>query len=100
MAPLPVPTPDDGRPRPARPLTQRQQAVLDALVRLRVRHGCSPTLRELGAECGIASTAHLHFIIGALARKGYLRRGYATARGIELLAPALPGGWPYTESPT
>lgn len=84
----------------AQPLTKRQRAVLDALVRYRTREGCSPTLRELGDECGIASTAHLHFIVGALARKGYVRRTYQTARSIELLAPALPGGWPYSESPT
>ena len=82
------------------PLTKRQQAFLDILVRYRMRYGCSPTMRELGDEAGIPSTGNISHYLVELEKRGYIRRGARVSRGIELLAPALPGGWPFLESPT
>jgi repressor LexA len=79
------------------PLSEQQAAVLEALVAFYHREGCSPTIRELGDECGIASTGHVSYYLGVLARAGYIRRDYHVARGIQLLAPALTGAHPSVE---
>ena len=82
------------------PLTKRQRAVLDALVAYRTREGRSPTMRELADATGLASTSTVHYVLGKLAVKGYIRRAYSTSRGIELLAPSLTGAHPSVEFAT
>ena len=78
----------------AQPLTKKQRAVLDALVAFYHREDRTPTLRELGAACGITSTGQVHHYLTHLGKKGYLRRDYNATRGIRLLAPALTGAHP------
>ncbi|WP_369405782.1 hypothetical protein [Streptacidiphilus anmyonensis] len=53
--------PSPGRPagtaRSARGLTPRQEAVLDAIGAWSTEHGDPPSLREIGAVVGLASTS-------------------------------------------
>jgi repressor LexA len=81
-------------PPSATPLTKKQRAFLAALLAFYHREGRTPTLRELGVECGITSTGQVHHYLTHLGKKGYLRRDYNATRGIRLLAPALTGAHP------
>jgi len=62
-------------------LTARQREILDWVKGFIAEHGMPPTVREIGAHFGIASSSvfdHLQ----ALQRKGYLRRGDLGARSL------------------
>jgi len=64
-------------------LTDRQQAIL-AYVRLRVKRGLPPTIRDIMKIFGIKSTNAVRLHLIALERKGFIRRSPGLARGIEL----------------
>ncbi len=49
-------------------------------------HGCPPTMREIGAGCGIKSTRSVSDYLKALERSGHIRRREGRSRGIELAA--------------
>ena len=66
-------------------LTQRQQAVLAFIVAYRAEHGYPPTLREIGAHMGIASTNGVADHLRALERKGRIRQTDMVSRGIVVL---------------
>lgn len=85
-----------------RPLTERQQRVLDFICLYKASHDRPPSLREIGTHMGIRSTNGVSDHLRALERKGYLLRDGMKARGIrvtrrdpkpiqapELLAPYL-----------
>lgn len=55
-------------------LTPRQVEVLQAVERFILEHGCSPTIRQLGARLHIGSPSAVFKHIRSLKRKGYLRR--------------------------
>jgi repressor LexA len=66
-----------------KPLTEKQQAVLDFVEEFCVRQGYPPTVREVAAHFAIqprAAADHLE----ALKRKGYLRREPGLSRGLVL----------------
>jgi len=65
-------------------LTQRQQQVLDFIVRCIDTHGAPPTLREISAHIGTSGTVTALHHIEAIEKKGYLRRREGSARGIVL----------------
>lgn len=52
------------------PLTERQEAVLDCLVRCWLQNGCPPTIRDICSRLGISSTHAVHKHLRALVRKG------------------------------
>lgn len=62
------------------PLTQRQEQVLAFIRECLANWGYPPTLREIGAHLGIASTNGVADHIKALRRKGYLRQQDAKSR--------------------
>lgn len=66
-------------------LTPRQQKVLDFLRRHLQQHGFPPTLRDIAAHLGIASTFGVIRHLDALEKKGWLRRQAGGSRGITLL---------------
>jgi repressor LexA len=71
-----------------KPLTHRQQAVLDFVEDFCIRQGYPPTVREVAAHFGIqprAATDHLT----ALKRKGYLHREPGLSRGLSLASRSL-----------
>lgn len=69
-----------------RPLTERQQRVLDFIRQSIVDRGHPPTLREIGAKFGINSNNGVDNHLRALERKGFLIRALKKSRGISLVA--------------
>ena len=68
-----------------RPLTERQQSILDFIVETIQTRGFPPTLREIGIAFGIRSTKGVNDHLAALERKGKIRRHPELSRGIELI---------------
>ncbi len=68
-----------------RPLTERQQSILDFIVETIQTRGFPPTLREIGLAFGIRSTKGVNDHLAALERKGKIRRHPELSRGIELI---------------
>ena len=66
-------------------LTSRQQDILDTIKRLSAKNGFPPTVREIGAEVGLSSSATTFFHIKKLIEKGYLKQGSSKNRTLELL---------------
>ena len=64
--------------------TDRQQSVLDFIVRYVNEHGYPPSIREIGAAFGIKSLRGVTVHLDALERKGYIRRE-STSRSIQVL---------------
>ncbi len=64
-------------------LTRRQLQVLDFLRQYTARERIAPTLDEIARHFGV-SRVTIHEHLGALERKGALRRDRSRARGIEL----------------
>jgi len=71
--------------RKVRPLTQRQQQVLELIAEELQINGRPPTLREIGARLNIGSTNAVRSLLSALEKKGYVKRKAYLSRGIELL---------------
>jgi repressor LexA len=65
-------------------LTERQRDVLAFIERNLDTHGVAPTLREISATFGFASTASAQKHIALLERKGYLKREKHQKRGLVL----------------
>ncbi len=72
----------------AKPLTQKQQAILDFIRAERARRGFPPTLREIGEHFGLRSTGSVRDHLRALERKGHIVRRPYLSRGIVLTRPA------------
>jgi repressor LexA len=74
-----------------RPLTQRQQEVLEYVIKAIHTKGFPPTLREIGAHFSIRSTKGVNDHLAALERKGKIRRHPELSRGIEVIEMPLLG---------
>ena len=71
------------------PLSDKERDVL-AYIRSAVRdQGYPPTIRELGAVFGIASTNGVRYYLSRLEEKGFIRRNPRLSRGIELVESAV-----------
>jgi repressor LexA len=66
-------------------LTERQQQIWNYLVEYVDCHGYPPTVREIGAEVGLASPSTVHAHLANLERAGLLRRDPTKPRALELL---------------
>lgn len=71
-----------------RPLTERQQAILDYIVEMTRSRGFPPTLREIGLAFGIRSTKGVNDHLEALEKKGRIRREKDLSRAIEVVGVA------------
>ena len=71
----------------SRPVTDRQQAILDFVVATIRARGFPPSLREIGQFFGIRSTKGVNDHLEALEKKGKIRRHGNLSRGIELVDP-------------
>ncbi len=67
-------------------LTERRQAICSFISEFKAAHGYGPTIRQIGAGVGIASTSAVMYQINALERLGAIRRERGVSRSI-LLAP-------------
>lgn len=66
--------------------TRKQRDLLEFVGSYQRDHGVSPTLEEIGEHFGISRvTAHQH--VGALVKKGAVRRRAREARSLEILDP-------------
>ena len=68
-----------------RTLTDRQEEVYEFIRRRSEETRFPPTVREIGEAFHISSTNGVRSILGALIKKGYIRRSPRLSRGIELL---------------
>lgn len=66
-------------------LTKRQKDVLNYIKEFMVSHGYPPTVREIGKDLGLSSSATIHSHVSALEEKGYIKRNGSNSRAIELL---------------
>ncbi|MFJ2745851.1 transcriptional repressor LexA [Streptomyces sp. NPDC087440] len=87
---MPPTRPGPGRPRGIRPgpdgPTARQSAIVEA-VRDHIRvHGYPPSMREIGAAVGLASTSSVAHQLGALERHGVLERDPQRPRAYRIRA--------------
>jgi repressor LexA len=70
-------------------LTPRQVACLEAIQEhLRANRGQPPTYRELAEALGLRSTNAVNDVLKALARKGYIARGFGSARSVWVIKNA------------
>lgn len=67
-------------------LPERQQKILVAIRDWVVRHGYSPSTREIGEAVGLQSTSSVSKHLAALEDKGYLRRGAGVSRPMDVRA--------------
>ncbi len=76
-------------------LTDKQQSILDFIVKGLETNGYAPTVREIGEHVGLGSTASAKAQIDRLEVKGYiLREQYG--RNIILLENGKPVLWKHT----
>ncbi|MCF7811438.1 transcriptional repressor LexA [bacterium] len=68
-----------------RPLTKRQQEVIQYITEELQIHGRPPTLREIGTKLKIGSTNAVRSLLTALEKKEYIKRKAYLSRGIELV---------------
>lgn len=66
-------------------LSKRQQEIYDFVVAYARKHGYPPTVREIGAEVGLASPSTVHVHLAKLEQAGYLRRDPTKPRALELV---------------
>jgi repressor LexA len=65
-------------------LPERQQRILVAIRDWVVRHGYAPSTREIGDAVGLRSASTVSRHLASLEEKGFLRRGTAMARPIDV----------------
>lgn len=73
---------------PSHPLTERQISILNFMDEYRQQNGYSPSIREIGADTGIASTSAVNYQINRLVEGGYLARTSDVSRSFILLEAA------------
>lgn len=69
-----------------RPLTPKQAAVFAFCATFIQKNGASPSFGEIAAHTGVKTTSTVHRHLISLEKKGWLMRGYNTARDITILA--------------
>ena len=69
-----------------KPITKRQQAILDFIKAEIDKRGYPPSVREIGIAVGLSSTASVHNQLNQLEKKGFIRKDKSTTRGIVILA--------------
>jgi repressor LexA len=65
-------------------VSKRQRDIYDFIVAYARKHGYPPTVREIGAEVGLASPSTVHVHLAKLEQAGYLRRDPSKPRALEL----------------
>lgn len=68
-----------------KPLTERQEDVFEFIRKRSEETRLPPTVREIGEQFHISSTNGVRSILGALIKKGYIKRSPRLSRGIELV---------------
>jgi repressor LexA len=71
-------------------VSQRQREIYDFIVAYARKHGYPPTVREIGAEVGLASPSTVHVHLAKLEQAGYVRRDPTKPRALELVGREAP----------
>ncbi|WP_066522113.1 transcriptional repressor LexA [Curtobacterium ammoniigenes] len=79
----------DGQ-RGQKPLTAKQQAILDAIRASIATRGYPPSMREIGDAAGLASLSSVSHQLGQLELGGWIRRDPNRPRALEVLVEAQP----------
>ena len=72
-------------------LTTRQYRMLEVIRDYVAEHGYPPSMRDLGAAVGLASSSSVSYQLKELEERGYLRRDPKRPRAMEIRLPDLPG---------
>ncbi len=67
-----------------KPLSKRQQNILQFTRGYMEENGRPPTIREIGKAVGINSTSVVNYNLGKLEEKGFLSRDHDVSRGLRL----------------
>ena len=73
-----------------RPMTSKQQEILDVIRKALMRDGQAPTVREIGKITGLRSSCSVQKHLNHLEEKGYIKRDPYKYRSIELLQDGAP----------
>lgn len=68
-------------------ISKRQEAIMDFIKAEVSQKGYPPSVREIGAAVGLASSSTVHGHLARLESKGYIRRDPTKPRAIEVLDP-------------
>jgi len=68
-------------------LTDRQEYILKIIKQSIAKNGYPPTVREIGQQAHLSSSATTFFHLTKLEEKGYIRKGNSKNRTIEVLVP-------------
>ena len=68
-----------------KPITKRQQDILDFISQQVQKRGYPPSVREIGTAVGLSSTASVHNQLNQLEKKGFIRKDKSTTRGLVVL---------------
>ncbi|MDS9470665.1 transcriptional repressor LexA [Sporosarcina pasteurii] len=68
-------------------ISKRQEAIMDFIKSEVNQKGYPPSVREIGAAVGLASSSTVHGHLARLESKGYIRRDPTKPRAIEVLDP-------------
>ena len=66
-------------------VSNRQKQIYDFIQAYARKHGYPPTVREIGAEVGLASPSTVHVHLAKLEEAGYLKRDPTKPRALELV---------------
>jgi repressor LexA len=72
-------------------LTKRQQEIFDFIKQYTEANGYPPTVRDIGAAVGLASSSTVHAHLANLEKLGLIRRDPTKPRALELLDRAVEG---------
>lgn len=72
-------------PFPSKPLTEKQQAILEFIARSVESRGYPPSMREIGDAVGLSSLSSVTHQLSRLELAGYIRRDPNRPRALEIL---------------
>jgi repressor LexA len=73
-------------------LSARQEAMVEYISQHIEEKGYPPTIREIGAHCGISSTSVVNYNLTKLEREGFVVRDREVSRGLRLSADSIREG--------
>jgi len=73
-------------------LSPKQERIINFVTEFLHDKGYPPTIRDIGAGCGISSTSVVAYNLDKLEQAGYIRRHSDISRGIKFLTPQRKGG--------
>ncbi len=71
--------------------TNRQREILDTIMKFIDSRGYPPTVREIGAACGLKSPRSVSLHLSALEKAGYIKREKDKSRAIEIVEGGVRG---------